>query len=244
LEYWKKFRFWKFGISLEEEFEGEVMDVPMIIEKVKTEVPMSMAFEHIMKTKIGHDELIPDNIMEHIHQLLSTEEDKEKMEIPLYDQIHQANVCVICDRFITGTAELNWISNIILLQHKSRLVISDINSELQQCYQVLDSDLHGLLLSPRARVRKNGEYLCCSQCKRALKNYKLDKNPPKYAIANNFAIGTLPQQLRNFLTDVTCPLLSPVRPFAYVMTYSGGAHKAITGTFTFFNQNVEKMLVY
>jgi hypothetical protein len=105
---------------------------------------------------------------------------------------------------------------------------------------VLDSDLHGLLLSPRARVRKNGEYLCCSQCERALKNDKLDKNPLKYAIANNFAIGTLPQQFKDFLTDVTCPLLSPVRPFAYVMSYSGGAHKAITGAFTFFNQNLEK----
>ncbi len=158
----------------------------------------------------------------------------------MYDQIHQANFCVVCDRFITGTAELNWIKKNTLLQHQSRLVISDINSELLQCYQVLDSDLHGLLLSPRARVRKNGEYLCCSQCERALKNDKLDKNPLKYAIANNFAIGTLPQQFKDFLTDVTCPLLSPVRPFAYVMSYSGGAHKAITGTFTFFNQNVEK----
>jgi hypothetical protein len=233
------------GISLEEEFEAEVMEnvhfrnVPMITEKVEIEVPMSMAFQHIMKTKIGYDELIPDNIMEQIHQLLSREENGEKIEIPLYDQIHQANVCVICDRFITGTAELNWIKKITLLQHKSRLVISDINSELQQCYQVLDSDLHGLLLSPRARVRKNGEYFCCSQCERALKNDKLDKNPPKYAIANNFAIGTLPQQFRDFLTDVTYPLLSPVMPFAYVMSYSG-AHKAITGTFAFFNQNVEK----
>jgi hypothetical protein len=83
-----------------------------------------------MKTKIGHDELIPDNIMEQIHQLLSREENGEKNEIPLYDQIHQANVCVICDRFITGTAELNWIKKNTLLQHKSRLVISCINSEL------------------------------------------------------------------------------------------------------------------
>jgi hypothetical protein len=132
----------KSGISLEEEFKAEVIEnvnfrnVPMITEKVEIEVPMSMAFQHIMKTKIGHDELIPDNIMEQIHQLLSREENGEKIEIPLYDQIHQANVCVICDRFITGTAELNWIKKITLLQHKSRLVISDINSELQQCYQI------------------------------------------------------------------------------------------------------------
>jgi hypothetical protein len=37
------------------------------------------------------------------------------------------------------------------------------------------------------------------------------------------------------LSDVTSPLLSPIRPFAYIMSYSGGAHKNITGTFTFFN---------
>ncbi len=117
----------------------------------------------------------------------------------MYDGLHQAYVFVICDRFITETAELNWIKKSTLLQLKSRLIIPDINSELQQCYQVSDSDLHKLLLSPRARVEKIGEYLCCSQCERALKNDKMDKNPPKYAIANNFAIGALPQQLTGLL---------------------------------------------
>jgi hypothetical protein len=73
-----------------------------------------------------------------------------------------------------------------------------------------------------------------------LENDRLDKNPPKYAIANNFAIGTLSQQLSGLLTDVTSPILSPVRPFAYMMSYSGGAHKSITGTFTFFTHSVEK----
>jgi hypothetical protein len=73
-----------------------------------------------------------------------------------------------------------------------------------------------------------------------LQNDRLDKNPPKYAIDNNFSIGTLPQQLSGLLTDVTSPLLSPVRPFAYMMSYSGGAHKSITGNFTYFNQSVKK----
>jgi hypothetical protein len=59
---------------LEEELEAEVIgnlnvsNVPMITEKVEIEVPMSMAFQHIMKMKIGHDEIFPDNIMEQIHQ--------------------------------------------------------------------------------------------------------------------------------------------------------------------------------
>jgi hypothetical protein len=69
---------------------------------------------------------------------------------------------------------------------------------------------------------------------------KLNKSPPKFAIANNFAIGVLPTSLSDSLTVVTSPLLSPVRPYAYVLSYSGRAHKAISGSFSFFNQSVEK----
>jgi hypothetical protein len=105
---------------------------------------------------------------------------------------------------------------------------------------VSDPELHDMLLSPRARFKNSGEYLCCHQCERALQNDRVDKNPPKYAISNNFAIGTLPDQFSNMLSDVTSPLLSPIRLFAYIMSYSGGAHKTITGTFTFFNRSVEK----
>ncbi len=56
--------------------------------------------------------------------------------------------------------------------------------------------------------------------------------PPKYVVSNNFAIGTLPTHLMSYLTGVTGPLLAPVRPFSYVMSYSGGFHKAY--------QNVER----
>jgi hypothetical protein len=212
----------------------------MITKNIEIESSVKKAFEHIMKTEIGQDETIPDDLLQMIHQSLSTEQNGRNIEIPLYDQSHQANVCVICDRFITGAADLNWIKKNTLLQHKTRLTIPGINSELQKCYQVSDPDLHELLLSPRARLKKNREYLCCTQCERALQNDRLDKNLTKYAIANNFAIGTLPQQLSGLLTDVTSPLLSPVRPFAYMMSYSGGAHKSTAGTFTFFNQSVEK----
>jgi hypothetical protein len=44
---------------------------------------------------------------------------------------------------------------------------------------------------------------------------------------NNFAIVTLPQQLTGLLTDTMSQLLSLVKPYAYVMSYSGGAHKSI-----------------
>jgi hypothetical protein len=56
-----------------------------------------------MKTKIGQDETIPDDLLQVIHQSISTEQNGRNIDIPLYYQLHQANVCVICDRFITGT---------------------------------------------------------------------------------------------------------------------------------------------
>jgi len=163
-------------ISLSHEFEAEILEnerdinVPMITKNTVIESSVKKAFEHIMKTKIGQDETIPHDLLQMIHQSLSTEQNGRNNEIPLYDQLHQANVCVICDRFITGTADLNWIKKNALLQHKTRLTIPGINSELPNCYQVSDPDLHELLLSPRARFKKNKEYLCCAQCERALQN--------------------------------------------------------------------------
>jgi hypothetical protein len=71
-----------------------VNNVPMISE-MEVEVPQSKAFQHIMKTKVGHDVIIPGNILDIIHQSLSTDENEKNVEIPLYDQIHQANFCVI-----------------------------------------------------------------------------------------------------------------------------------------------------
>jgi hypothetical protein len=164
----------------------------------------------------------------------------DSSSIPLYEQCHQANVCVCCDWFICGTDELHWIKKNTLLQQKSRLILPNLNNQLQSCYTVLDPELQGLLLSPRASFTRNGEYLCCSQCFKLLAHDELNKNPPKFAIANNFAIGVLPSPLSDSLTEVTSPLLSPVRPYAYVLSYSGGAHMAISGSFSFFIQPVEK----
>ncbi len=70
--------------------------------------------------------------------------------------------------------------------------------------------------------------------------YYLQEQESKLPVSNNFAIGTLPEFISATLIDVTGPLLSPMRPFAYIMSYSGGAHKRISGSFSFFSQNVEK----
>ena len=153
----------------------------------------------------------------------------------------QISVYVV-DRFICGTEELCWIKKAILLKNHSRLKLPDLPEELRKCYQVHDVELHDLLLSPRARYKTNGDYLCCSQCFKSFRNDNLDSNPPRFAISNNFAIGSLPARLGELVTEITSPLLALVRPFAYVASFSGGAHKAISGSFSFFSQSVANNL--
>ena len=75
---------------------------------------------------------------------------------------------------------------------------------------------------------------------KSLRPHRKKKLPPKFAISNRWAIGNLPPDIAALLTEVTSPLIAPVRPFAYVMSFTGGAHKSITGAFTFFSNNVEQ----
>jgi hypothetical protein len=50
-------------------------------------------------------------------------------------------------------------------------------------------------------------------------------------------IGHIPRWiiLDSEITEMMCALLAPVRPFGYVFAYSGGAHKAIRGHYSFFD---------
>jgi hypothetical protein len=146
-----------------------------------------------------------------------------------------------CDRFIIGAEELNWINKKTLIANKVRLMNPDVTNEsLRACYRVEDEELREMLLSPRVRVKMSGDYNCCLQCYKSLKEKRIDKNPPKFAVSNHFEIGYLRDILTSSITGISGPLLSTVRPFAYVMTYNGGAYKSITGTFTFFNQDMQK----
>ena len=67
------------------------------------------------------------------------------------------------------------------------------------------------------------------------------KNPPKFAIANGFVIGSLQQVIKFFnkegqrvtrkvendeLTDILKTMVAPLRPYGCVFAYSGGAQKS------------------
>jgi hypothetical protein len=68
------------------------------------------AFQHILKTRIGHNEQLSKEVLDFMENQRKFKDGDSSNLIPLYEQVHQANVCVCCDRFICGTDELYWIN--------------------------------------------------------------------------------------------------------------------------------------
>jgi hypothetical protein len=136
------------------------VSIPQISEFVEVMDSKAKAFHHILKTRICHDEQLSHEILDLIQKQDEIKGNGDSSSIPLYEQCHHASVCVCCDRFICWTDELHRIKKNTLLQQKSRLILPNLKNQLQSCYTVLDPELQGLLLSPRARFTRNGEYLC------------------------------------------------------------------------------------
>ena len=93
---------------------------------------------------------------------------------------HQACVCLICDRIIKGTDEVKFVRKSTILKNEHVLSIDYFNKStnmaispaLQQQYQINDTDLQHLFLSPHSR-RINDRYICCN----SFKIFILDSNP-------------------------------------------------------------------
>jgi hypothetical protein len=156
--------------------------------------------------------------------------------------LHKSLVCVVCDCSITGRDPVHWISKNVLITHKNVLshtyhYQNGINPVLLAQYTLPDSDLTGLLLSPRSRM-KHSDYMCCVGCYKILSDGKKLNKPPKYAISNGFAIGHLPHDYTNNMTPLVNSLVAPVRAFNYFISFHGGKEHKITGNFTFFAQDV------
>ena len=147
----KQRQLWEEDIRRKAVIKGNLTSIPRISEFVEVTDSKAKAFQHILKTRIGHNEQLSKEVLDFMENRRKFKDGDSSNLIPLYEQVHQANVCVCCDRFICGTDELCWINKTTLLLRKSRLVLPDLNIQLESCYKVLDPDLHGLLLSPRAR---------------------------------------------------------------------------------------------
>jgi hypothetical protein len=99
----------------------EMVSIPRISQFVEIMDSKAKAFHHILKTRIGHNEQLSKEVLDFMENKEKLKECDYSSNIPLYEQCHQANICVCCDRFICGTDELCWIKKITLLQQKSML---------------------------------------------------------------------------------------------------------------------------
>ena len=101
--------------------------------------------------------------------------------------------------------------------------------------------LADMLLSPRATTRDFDDKGTCysgyKRCTLAMTEAKKDSKPPKFSIANGWAIGHLPEEFDD-VSDVVALLIAPVRPFAYILSFKGGSSKKLKGTFTFYENHV------
>ena len=207
----------------------------------------------------------PENLKEFIKEVKESynqsnrifNKDTKQMD----DNLRRGNICIVCDCHIIGTEEIKWVSKQELEESGDRLSVASyqeyystyLNRDLVEQYQVVDPDLHGLLLSPRAYKRHySDEYHCCVSCYNSIVrgNKEERSSPPKFAIANGFAIGYIPREIKRRcpvlnrthreiipekdLDDVICAAISTRRPFGYVFSYIGGAQKSIKGHFSIF----------
>jgi hypothetical protein len=155
--------------------------------------------------------------------------------------IHRAPVCIICDCFVIGTERICKLKEREIREHGHRLSCEsyekyhniEMDNELRKQYNV--SGFPGLLLSPRSRKDDDG-YIACSSCYNSMRpKDKKKKHPPKFSIANGFVIGTFPMKIKivsgpragefreinveddNDVSEVLRALVSPVRPYGYVL---------------------------
>jgi hypothetical protein len=199
--------------------------------------------------KLNSIVLLPDNFKEKLEELKSSAQ-KHYLKSTAVDEtneVHRAPVCVVCDEFIIKLDEMQWIHKETLLQHSMRLGLKEyeehhsvaLPESLKLQYMVDDPQLKHLLLSPRAR-RHNNEYMCCISCKTSLRPHMIETAPPRLSIANGFVIGKIPDEIlpQEEITDILAAMIAPVRPFMHIVSYSGGQHRTIKGSVTFFQNNV------
>ncbi len=119
--------------------------------------------------------------------------------------------------------------------------------------------LKGMLLSPWARMYRNG-YATCSVCYSGMQTQMATrKTPPKFSIATGFVIGSFPQEIQFSnkdgervtrkiedyeLTDLLKAMLAPVRPYVCVFAYSGGAQKLLQRNYQFFEMDQNHLGVW
>ena len=170
---------------------------------------------------------------------------------PDHGTLH-GKVCIVCDKFVSRNEEKS-ISLKILLKHAKYLKgDSNLSASLRASYKfsVANNDkanaiLKDCLLSPRSKIlqsqnrKRCPKIICCSECRGGLLSSKLKEGHlPRFAIANNMAIGEAPPCLTR-LNEIELALLSQARFRGHLFTYWGGCHRSIKGWHSFYEVDSE-----
>jgi PIF1-like helicase/Helitron helicase-like domain at N-terminus len=158
-----------------------------------------------------------------------------------------SNVCLICDKLM-NPKEQKLVSMKIFLKYAVYLKgSSSIPISLRQCYRFNVDEvkkipgtriLEDCLLSPRSKLvqtykNRNTMVMCCQECRGGLSEKLLKQGKlPRFAIANNLAIGIAPVCLER-LNEIEIALLSQARFRGHLFTYWGGCHRSIKGWHSF-----------
>eukprot|EP00957_Ditylum_brightwellii_P084417 6419300-Ditylum_brightwellii.AAC.1 len=67
-------------------------------------------------------------------------------------------------------------------------------------------------------------YMCFNTCKSVLISSRVKGKPTRLAIANGWMIGHTPESIAHTINNILSAMIAPIRPFAHVFSYSGGAH--------------------
>ena len=200
------------------------------------------------------DDILPSNVQmsKFVRQSALDSVKKEAKEILLRTALddhglhHAPLVCICCDRTISSCETPLFISKNRLMKHSHRISVESYESFYRVCLpielisQYSVEGLEGLLLSKRSRGDHH-KHLICSSCNESFRMKHLHSAPPKFSIANGFAIGTVPEQVisHNDISDIMASLIAPVRPFSFIFSYYGGQQKAIRGHYCFFNNDIQ-----
>jgi hypothetical protein len=157
------------------------------------------------------------------------------------DNIFQPHVCLTCDKFVIPR-DMSFITLQFLEKHKVLLLPptwDPLPSAVIAYYKYPSANdewnpwMQNLMLSPRAHFDLNctrgGGFIACKACKISLGNCTI----PTFAIANQCAVGPPPTCLLD-LTEVELALITPVRCFGYIFTYTGGKQMKLKGTLGYY----------
>ena len=173
-------------------------------------------------------------------------------ELP--DGNHRVQVCIACDIMLDSN-NMDKLPLDVLRKSKTRLHDKKQLPLPLKAYYTYKRDgysswMDKMLLSPKATYFKpersvettsrvctaTGSFSCCKLCKHSLQQQDAYK-PPKFAIANGFAIGEAPLELFN-LNDAELSLVSLNRNLSHIFSLYKPQHQSMRGFHTMFRSNV------